>query len=168
MMNPSKKSMPQDLARILSRRSPLRISKQMFSRVSVKSALTVSSRSALASFLILIFGLSALLPLYNSSESSLPACCRRDGKHRCMMAMKGIRAFSEAGLAFRSTSPECPYRSNPPHPGGAQVAPFVSETSTHLPSSGIAHYEIGNVHLTAVNTLPPTRGPPASAHDFNS
>lgn len=167
MMNGSKTSMPQDLARISSRRL-LRISKQMFSRVFLKPTLTVSAQSALASVLILIFSLSALLPLYSSSESSLPACCRRDGKHRCMMAMQVIRGFSEAGLAFRSTSPDCPYRSYPSHPGGARVAPFVSETSTHLPSSGIARYERCSVHLTVVSTLPPTRGPPASAHDFNS
>ena len=167
-MNGSKRSMLRYIGRIPFRRSLSRIAEPIFCRgVFLKPTPTVSARSALASVLLLIFGLPALLPLYNSS-ASLPECCRRDGKHRCLMTMQGMRALAETRATFRSGPPECPFRSHPSHLGGAQYVPLASRTSIHLPLRGIARYECGTVHLSFVRTLPPTRGPPASVHDFRS
>lgn len=166
MMNGSKRSMLRYLGRIPFRRSLSRIAEPIFCRgVFLKPTPTVSPRSALASVLLLIFGLPAFLPLYNSS-ASLPECCRRDGKHRCLMTMHGMRALAETTAT--SGPPVCPFRSHPFHLGGAQYVPLVCRTSINLPLLGIARYECFTVHLSFVRALPPTRGPPATAHDFRS
>jgi hypothetical protein len=46
-------------------------------------------------------------------ESSLPACCRRDGKHRCGMAWRLQSSTQDQtnGPAVRSAAEPCPYRS---------------------------------------------------------
>jgi len=44
-------------------------------------------RRALASFLLALFSLPLIAPLaLAGSDPTLPACCRRDGKHRCSMS----------------------------------------------------------------------------------
>jgi len=42
----------------------------------------------------------------------LPACCRRDGKHRCGMALRLRPSIQDqtAGPAVRSVAEPCPYR----------------------------------------------------------
>lgn len=168
MMNGSKRSMLRYLERMLFWRWLSPTAESIFCRGAfLKPTPTLSARSALASVLILIFGLPALLPLYNSS-ASMPECCRRDGKHRCLMAMQGMRALAKTRATFCSGPPDCPFRSHPSHLGGAQYVPLVSRTSIHLTLRGIARYECCTVHLSFVRTLPPTRGPPATAHDFRS
>jgi hypothetical protein len=43
-------------------------------------------RRALASLLVALFSLPLILPLLRAdAASSLPSCCRREGKHRCSM-----------------------------------------------------------------------------------
>jgi hypothetical protein len=49
-----------------------------------------------------------LVPFYPSSEKSLPACCRRDGKHHCAMRM--AIPVEDGKPAFRTTPEACPYR----------------------------------------------------------
>ena len=41
-------------------------------------------RTLSAILLTIVMGLPMAAPLFASGEKSLPACCRRDGKHRCM------------------------------------------------------------------------------------
>jgi len=46
-------------------------------------------RRALASLLVALFSLPLILPLLRADvASSLPSCCRREGKHRCSMDSK--------------------------------------------------------------------------------
>jgi len=59
-----------------------------------------------------------LLPLFapflsSDSESTLPACCRRDGKHHCAMSARlreSVQRASSGPIAHAAT-PCCPYRS---------------------------------------------------------
>jgi hypothetical protein len=68
-------------------------------------------------------------------QSTLPPCCRRDGKHHCAMT-----AMAEAGQeapSLRASSPQCPYRSLLAAPAGRSVAglpvhfAFFSATISH-------------------------------------
>jgi hypothetical protein len=128
----------------------------------------VSLRSALAFLLIILSSLPALLPLYNSSESSLPACCRRDGKHRCMMTLKAMAGPFESGQSFRNASPDCPYRSHPSHLRSVKGGPRDSSSSIGLSATGIAKYDHCLVLISFSGSHTPSRGPPAVAHRFGA
>jgi hypothetical protein len=43
-----------------------------------------------------------------SSEASLPACCRRDGKHHCAMTANVMAGSEET--QFKSAPESCPFR----------------------------------------------------------
>jgi len=64
-------------------------------------------RRAIAHSLLMIFSLTLIAPLLvPDAEASLPACCRRNGKHHCMMRGMHQSASKEAGLA--SVHEKCP------------------------------------------------------------
>jgi hypothetical protein len=44
-----------------------------------------------------------------SSQTKLPACCRRDGKHHCAMMAGAMESESETQV--KALPPECPFRS---------------------------------------------------------
>ncbi len=60
-------------------------------------------RRLAASFLLLLLCAGMTLPLLQAQGSSVPACCRRNGKHHCEMLPQGD--------GFRTAAPGCPYRS---------------------------------------------------------
>jgi len=69
---------------------------------------------AMSGFLLAFFLLPLFLPFFNSgSQSTLPACCRHDGKHHCAMSaplrQSVLSASSEP--VIRDVTPPCPYRS---------------------------------------------------------
>jgi hypothetical protein len=56
-------------------------------------------RRALASFLLALFSLPLIAPLVLAgSDSTLPACCRREGKHRCSMTADDSSTPGEVSL----------------------------------------------------------------------
>lgn len=64
----------------------------------------------LAILLLIVMGLpmaSPLLALTASADDHLPACCRRNGRHRCMMAMGGSHDAS-AETQMRAKAEKCP------------------------------------------------------------
>lgn len=64
----------------------------------------------LLAFFLLLFS----LPFCSlDSESALPACCRRDGKHHCAMTARAVEFEFRDGAkpVARATTPDCPYRS---------------------------------------------------------
>jgi hypothetical protein len=73
-------------------------------------------RRALAIFLMVGFSLPLIAPLFVSAAaaSSLPACCRRDGKHHCMMDQGPSRT--------RSVTEKCPWV---PFAGTALMTPHA-------------------------------------------
>ena len=64
-------------------------------------------------------------PAWTSSESDLPACCRKDGNHKCAMTE---RMDDTAGPAFRETS-KC--LSFPSH---SQSTPAASVVGAPIPT----------------------------------
>jgi hypothetical protein len=66
-------------------------------------------RRAPAALLLLVFSLPLIAPLLVSApdESQLPACCRRDGKHHCAMAMAGM-TLRNIPSRFTVVSEKCP------------------------------------------------------------
>jgi hypothetical protein len=67
-------------------------------------------RRILAITLLLLFALPAIAPLLALSrdpDANLPICCRRNGKHHCMMQMEMARAMA---FGTQATAPpmKCP------------------------------------------------------------
>lgn len=46
--------------------------------------------------------------LFSGPESNLPACCRRDGKHKCTMMMARAQHKEAAGPQFSASTDPCP------------------------------------------------------------
>lgn len=69
--------------------------------------------TAIATLLLLLLPLC--LPLVPpKGESSLPACCGRDGKHRCSVSSRSRAAVQDhAAPAVQTAGEFCPYRSLP-------------------------------------------------------
>jgi hypothetical protein len=67
-------------------------------------------RRLLAISLLLLFGLPLAAPLFGAAvdEATLPACCRRDGKHHCAMT-PAENAAPPSGLGTSSVREKCPY-----------------------------------------------------------
>jgi len=64
-------------------------------------------RRTIALALVLIFGWTLTAPLLASdAEANLPACCRRGGKHHCMMPGMGQQSGKQSGVA--SIAAKCP------------------------------------------------------------
>ena len=115
---------------------------------------------------VLCVGVLAPLALYFQSNS-VPACCRRNGKHRCMMAMQAMSSTSSAPV-FRNALPDCPYRSNPVYPPSARNATILSITSVQLLSSGVIKHGSRTVPLSFSGVPTTNRGPPVSEDDYNA
>ncbi len=81
-----------------------------------------------AILLLVLFSLSLMGPaLFADNGSELPACCRRDGKHRCSMRM--APAQQRTGPAFESRVERCPYY--PAAPGSASHRGYAPATAAH-------------------------------------
>jgi hypothetical protein len=61
--------------------------------------------------LLLVFGLPSVTPLLAltaGSEASLPACCRRSGKHQCAMNAELAAKLSQSSTVLRAPVEKCP------------------------------------------------------------
>jgi hypothetical protein len=71
-----------------------------------------SLRRLLSILLLALFGLpfvTPLLALTAKSESNLPACCRRNGKHHCIMGMGERAQLANLDPQFQAPLEKCPY-----------------------------------------------------------
>src|SRR6266851_4873671 len=87
-------------------------------------------RGAFAWLLPALFSFSLIAPaLFADSAPSVPACCRRDGKHHCAMT-------SEPGEASPSTAPAISalQRRCPDFPKGGAVAPSAKTVLQKSPA----------------------------------
>jgi hypothetical protein len=86
---------------------------------------------AMSGVLLAFFLLPLFLPFFNpGSESNLPACCRRDGKHQCAMSAGFRRSALSAssGPIVCAELPPCPYRSQ-------LLMPFASRALFAAPAA---------------------------------
>jgi hypothetical protein len=100
-------------------------------------------RKVLAIFLLAVFGLPTVAPLLAMGQDTnghLPACCRRNGAHHCMM---NIGQESKAP-AFSARCPNFP-RPVMTTPAGtplALAAPSLSTLTSTSPLAAARHAEI--------------------------
>ncbi|MEO6911617.1 MAG: hypothetical protein ABI158_11920 [Edaphobacter sp.] len=124
-------------------------------------------RRFLAISLLLLFGFPLVSPLFAlsaNSETSLPACCRRNGAHHCQMNIALARASTHQDAAF-ATPMKCPF-----YPGAATlvrhndarlytIATLLVE-ATHPSTVKAPTYATVQI---ALDTAWQKRGPPAVA-----
>jgi hypothetical protein len=86
----------------------------------------VSMRRVLAILLLAVFSLPLVAPAFASApdESTLPACCRRNGEHHCVMP--GM-VTANVPPRYRSVSAKCPVA---PFAGIALMLPHVFAAHT--------------------------------------
>lgn len=71
-----------------------------------------SVRKLLAITLLALMGLpfaSSLFALAPKDNDNLPACCRKNGKHHCMMSMADRSSLASAAPAFAAPLDKCPF-----------------------------------------------------------
>jgi hypothetical protein len=120
-------------------------------------------RRALAIFLLVGFSFPLIAPLFASgpSESSLPACCRRDGKHHCMMASMMMGAGPSSN---ETVSEKCPYA---PFAGVALMLPHafaprgVSVLLGHAVTSAAVVRDAEAGYRISADRTRQKRGPPS-------
>ena len=71
-----------------------------------------SLRRLLAISLLAVLGLSFVSPLVGlgtKTGTDVPACCRRNGKHRCIMSIPDRGNLSDYAPVFSAPPENCPY-----------------------------------------------------------
>jgi hypothetical protein len=120
-------------------------------------------RRALAIFLLVGFSFPLIAPLFTSgpSEASLPACCRRNGKHHCMMSAAMMGQIESGGPTI---SEKCPYS---PFAGVALMLPHAMAPAQRPPAAagstgqaGIVREALAGYRISADRTRQ-KRGPPS-------
>jgi hypothetical protein len=92
-------------------------------------------RRGIALALTMIFSWLLMAPLYSpDADASLPACCRRHGKHHCMMRMSEPPT---GGPGLASVSEKCPYM--PASTGAVYSAKFNPESSQQFFAEVVCH-----------------------------
>ena len=100
---------------------------------------------AMSGVLLAFFLLPLFIPFSSfGSETTLPACCRRDGKHHCAMSARlreSVQSASSEPIA-RAATPVCPYRSRLLMPFVSRVlfvpsAPVFSVPGVSYPALGL-------------------------------
>lgn len=135
-----------------------------------KGASIEALRKLIAIALLAVFGLpfaQALLALTPKSEANLLACCRRNGKHNCMMSMAERSQMDGAERAFNAPPEKCPYAPDAMlvvhHPAGSM--PTAGQVSyAALLSNPTGHAQTECKLRIARDRSRGKRGPPSSTN----
>lgn len=105
--------------------------------------------------------LSALSALGETPESRLPACCRRDGAHHCMMSAEQM-ALLEQGRHFTTIHGKCPLFPKAITAAGHEtLSPqLLSRAFGEVLSRSNVSPQTQNWTGSAPKGAPPKRGPP--------
>ncbi len=79
-------------------------------------------RRLISILLLAVFGLPVVSPLFaatQAADAGLPACCRRNGKHQCMMKMEERTKLTQQGVWIGPPADKCPY-----YPGALPAVHF--------------------------------------------
>ena len=118
-------------------------------------------RRLIASLVLSVVAWGPLAPLAIASAGDpIPACCRRDGKHHCMMSMAGMGAANDGSTSVRTVPGPCPYRSQRATPASTAHPQGPLALSAQLPHiARIALPEFLNQNSRRPSSTP-QRGPP--------
>ena len=127
-----------------------------------------SMQRLIASLMLCIFAWGPLSPLATATAGdTIPACCRRDGKHHCMMMAAMVAG--QGGSARVGTRPDpCPYRSLKAIP--AAVAHPQARLAASCGAGPVGQISL-NYHFGAEASLPlfvSPRGPPRLPTSFSN
>jgi len=113
-----------------------------------------------ASLLLLLFSFSLITPLLAApNEAKLPACCRRDGKHRC--AAMASQATHSSGLKI-ATAPCSQYpQTKATVANGTGFAIATDTTLLTLSAVEAAHLPEGILQQPVSGNGHQERGPPS-------
>jgi hypothetical protein len=93
-----------------------------------------SMRRLWAMLLVICFSGSLIAPAaFTSSESQLPDCCRRLGKHHCAIGRAQTQQES-SGARVQTTGDACPYFPAGPVVSGHRYTPLLNSSQTDLVS----------------------------------
>lgn len=94
-------------------------------------------RRALAISMLLLFSLALISPLFASDvvQASLPACCRRVGKHHCSMPEAGPDSRQRTSVGI--IAEKCPYA--PAAPAAFHLLVFAPPASDAVFAALISH-----------------------------
>jgi hypothetical protein len=124
-------------------------------------------RKLFAITLLVLLGLPLVQPLFAltaKSEANLPACCRRNGKHHCMMSMAERSQLASRDPQFQAPAEKCPYC--PTSVAVIHDNTFVPPTAQAIFAALIAHPAVvaqteSKLRISR-NRSRQKRGPPAS------
>lgn len=122
-------------------------------------------RKLLAITLLAILGLpfaTSLFALTPKSEANVPACCRRNGKHHCMMSMSQRAELSSPGMQLRAPLERCPYCPASLVTAGHQLAavPVGSRVLSLLTATSTLDVRVERRSMLFRDRSHPKRGPP--------
>jgi hypothetical protein len=89
------------------------------------------SRFIAIALLVILVGDSALPVLLAGSESALPACCRRDGKHHCAMLEMLEKQQENTGPGWKTVARKCPLFPK-------STVAFLADRGTPAPTATVA------------------------------
>jgi hypothetical protein len=119
-------------------------------------------KRALASLLLSVLTLPLLPAFVETAVSTIPACCRRNGKHHCAKTDDDSQAAS--GAALRAIDARCPlYPKTSAQPSGSTPIQVSQASFVHDPvlSSPAAAERFENLRSTAYDRSSQKRGPPS-------
>lgn len=130
---------------------------------------TISVRRLFAISLLLLFGLPLVSPLLASDavDASLPACCRRAGKHHCAMSadagsQPGVAA-SKTGASVSIVAEKCPYAPATPAAFHLTIVapPVAAATFAGLAGHPAVHAQTEARYRISFDRSRQKRGPPS-------
>jgi hypothetical protein len=123
-------------------------------------------RKLLAIALLALLGQPFVQPLLArnaTNEANLPACCRGNGKHHCMMSMAERRQLASRDTQFKAPSERCPYRQAtavPPLHGRSLLPPAGQAIFAGLSSHPAVAVQTESKLRISRNGARQKRGPP--------
>jgi hypothetical protein len=120
-------------------------------------------RRTLAISLVLLFAWTCAGPLFAvSAESTLPACCRANGKHHCMMSAALLTHTGPRASVITDKCPHCPKALAAAHNQSSSTRPaqlVFAEVIAH----SAAHAQTEARYRIAFSRSGQKRGPPPVA-----
>jgi len=116
-------------------------------------------RRLIASFVLCLLGWGPVCPLAISAAGNpIPECCRRGGKHYCMMA--GMMPADDGSPRLRTVPDPCPYRSQRATPAATPQIDIPNVLVRRMRMAGRLAMRAFVVRGSRRLALIPERGPP--------